>query len=244
MRALFQLAFTVLLATSVAGCFDNRPIPRVDSGPVQRDSGVTVPGVDSGPIILQDSGPGCVPESSASTCSDLVDNDCDGQIDCNDIGCCSFVSCATGTLCGNMRDAGVDSGTGTCGTVTYLDPLHAGCVPRCSASTRSVFESCSTPQCRIDAARADTTPSRSITLRAADGSATDTVAFTCAACVGYQQETCVYDYCPSQYVTWVNCDETTDPDACEGELTAVNDCLGASSGYTTCYNTEVFRCFP
>jgi hypothetical protein len=238
MRALFQLAFLALLASTFTGCFDNRPISRVDSGPV------VVP-MDGGPIVLQDSGPGCVPESSASACTDFADNDCDGQIDCNDISCCSSVSCATGTLCGNMRvDAGVDAGPGTCGTVTYLDPLHAGCMPRCSASTGAVAESCTTSQCLADAVNADTTPGRTITLRAPDGSTTQMVTFTCGTCVAYQQETCMYDSCPSEYATWASCDETTDADACDGEITTLNSCLSASAGYETCFFAEVFRCFP
>jgi len=241
MRAFFQLAFLALLASTFAGCFDNRPISRVDSGPVvvPMDGG-TDPGRDTGPIILQDSGPGCVPESSASACTDFADNDCDGQIDCNDISCCSLVSCATGTLCGNMRvDAGVDSGPTSCPGVTFPSTLSSGCLPRCSSSTLTTANACPDADCFWTTLDADPTPSVNTTL---NGMAR---VIDCSSCVSYQYTTCMYDYCPSQYTTWASClGMTSDPADCDVEATALDSCLDASAGYGDCAGTEGRRCFP
>jgi len=36
------------------------------------------------------------PPSAESTCDDVIDNDCDGQSDCNDLDCCTAAQCVTG----------------------------------------------------------------------------------------------------------------------------------------------------
>lgn len=235
MRVLFQLAFLALLTSTFTGCFDGRPVSRLDSGPV------LPPPTDSGPITLTDSGPGCAPESTASACTDFADNDCDGQIDCNDISCCSAVTCATGTLCGNMRvdagvDAGRDAGPTSCPSTTFPNPLSSSCLPRCSAATESAALSCTTGECVGAAYDADTTPSVSAVISGT------TVALNCRLCTAYQQQVCMYNACPTEFAAWAECDpDFTD---CTSQLDDLDLCLDASSTFRTCFDREWGRCFP
>jgi hypothetical protein len=51
---------------------------------------------------------GCTPsgaENSAATCSDNIDNDCNGFRDCNEFACCAVATCDPSTTCGR-RDGG------------------------------------------------------------------------------------------------------------------------------------------
>ena len=241
MRAFFQLAFLALLASTFTGCFDNRPLSRVDSGPVivPMDGG-TDPRRDGGPIILQDSGPGCVPESSASACTDFADNDCDGQSDCNDISCCSVVSCATGTLCGNMR---VDAGT-SCGTTGYFEPVPSSCLPRCSSGTLTAIDACADYTCAAAALDRDTTPSVTMTLRNSAGTAMNTIDLDCRFCWDYQDWTCWIDYCPDEFVPWYDC-AAGGSGACDTEIADLQACLDTNTtAVQSCRNSRIPSCFP
>ena len=237
MRELFQLAFLALVASTFTGCFDGRPVSRLDSGPV------VPPPTDSGPITLTDSGPGCAPESTASACTDFADNDCDGQIDCNDISCCSAVSCATGTLCGNMgvdagRDAGRDAGPTSCPGVSFPSTLPAACLPRCSSSTLSAWGACPSGDsvCVEEAFDRDTTPTVTTTVSG------EARVLDCFGCVAYQQNTCAYTSCTDEYIAYAECGGTAT--LCPSEAAAFEACLDASTAFSDCASREVGRCFP
>ncbi|MBK8172673.1 MAG: hypothetical protein IPK60_20360 [Sandaracinaceae bacterium] len=54
-----------------------------------------------------DAGPSV--ESTVSACSDLIDNDTDSFVDCNDFNCCGVVECGTDSACGHMGDSCADT---------------------------------------------------------------------------------------------------------------------------------------
>jgi len=72
----------------------------------------------------------CV-ETGAATCTNGLDDDCDGFIDCDDYSCCSSVSCGSDTQCGRRPDAGPRPPAPACdGAVTpetTLDACSDGC---------------------------------------------------------------------------------------------------------------------
>lgn len=241
-RSAFLLSSTLVL---VVGCVDNR-------GRVDRDAG----GNDEcppGTVCLMDSGPGptdppesdsgsgsgCVPEGSASACSDGLDNDCDGHIDCNDFNCCGLVTCGSTTACGDMVDPPEE-----CDPFTYPEPIPSTCLPRCTAATETAANSCPDSDCFYATLDADTTPPVTTELRRQDGTSAGTIPIGCRDCVVFQVHSCAYDFCPSLFAAWVSCDPDTDAGGCAVEQMALDTCLDASSGYEGCVERELARCFP
>ncbi len=244
MRAYVRTALLFSMLVSVAGCVDNRGRSNRDGGGEDCPPG-TVCLMDSGmhptDPSLPDSGTGsdCEPEASASACGDFLDNDCDGQIDCNDSSCCGFVTCARGTLCGDMGSSD------ECGSFIYPEPVPSTCLPRCSAATWNAASSCADSTCFYATLDSDTTPPATPELLRQDGTSTGTtVAIDCSECALLQAHSCMYDSCPSEFVTWVNCDRDVDADGCSGETDILQGCLDVSSTYGPCTDREVLRCFP
>ncbi|MBZ0122012.1 MAG: hypothetical protein K8H88_33770, partial [Sandaracinaceae bacterium] len=180
------------------------------------------------------------PESSAQACGDFRDNDCDLQIDCNDVGCCPFIFCDPGTLCGNMaRDAGPpprDSGPAVCGGVEFLDDvLPPACLPRCRASTFTALEACTTAACVDSTLEGDLTPSVQYDL---NGMVRE---LDCAECFGWQLGSCRAQNCPTEYVAYVECVRMTGG-ACTTQFNAVVACqqsAAVAEDFNTCFDTQV-----
>lgn len=63
---------------------------------------------DGGPTPRMDSGPVDGNENTVAACTDEIDNDGNGFIDCDDFGCCAVVTCGADTSCGMRPDAGMN----------------------------------------------------------------------------------------------------------------------------------------
>lgn len=72
-----------------AGIEDGATLPELDSGARS----------DAGTLLDSSTLPG---EDTLARCSDLIDNDEDSAVDCNDLDCCAVRrDCPTGTRCGD-----------------------------------------------------------------------------------------------------------------------------------------------
>lgn len=142
---------------------------------------------------------------------------------------------------------GSDAGGSSCATGaaggTDLPPLAAGCTPRCSAATRMAFAMCTTGMCQEMALMADTTPAIPWTLNGM----TPMMMLDCLQCVGYQQISCALDACPPEAMAFIACNPRVDADMCNGELMALNTCVGmggpGNAMFSMCAGREVVRCF-
>ncbi|MGE0788187.1 MAG: hypothetical protein AB7S26_21120 [Sandaracinaceae bacterium] len=90
-----RLSFVALLALGLAACAaDGRPSGRTDGGGLGYDAG----GFGGGPDAQ-----GCVPsqEGTPETCSDGLDNNCNGRYDCSDVLCSGVGACP---ICGEVNN--------------------------------------------------------------------------------------------------------------------------------------------
>lgn len=116
------------------------PEPAIDGGdlPEPIDSGLPEPEVGVEPDV--DAGPVCTPVSAVeSLCDDLIDDDCDGRVDCLDPDCAPALVCCTPSdsserLCDNTVDEDCD------GLKDCADPDCAtdiSCLPACQPVSSS-----------------------------------------------------------------------------------------------------------
>lgn len=145
------------------------------------------------------------------------------------------------------RDSGpprLDSGTGMCSIAGLpgIPPLPAGCVPRCSAATRSAAAACGADSaCLNGALDGDTTPAVTI-----DFGMGMTDSLDCTNCYYWQIQSCIFDSCPTQLEACLECADNCDPDVagCEAEGTAIDTCIMTNMvALQGCANPRVNACF-
>ncbi len=181
------------------------------------------------------------------------------KTDRTDAGTTTVTDSGTITLIDSGRPTATDAGrrdsggsTTTCSawdgiTATSIAPVPASCMPRCANSTLAAINACPEGDdgtCLGNALSADTTPS--VTMPAG----TSSIPLDCGTCFDIQRFHCFSQVCPDSASPFLVCDRTTDPDRCEGEMTALQTCLngfGEGSPQRTtlneCFNTQVIACF-
>lgn len=125
--------------------------------------------------------------------------------------------------------------------VTSAMPLPMACFPRCSNATLVAANNCASAMdpamCQQMAFDADTTPPT--TLMAG----TQSIELDCAACVGWQQDTCLAEQCPSEFMALVQCRQAM-TGTCDTETMALNSCIMANMAtLNTCAGQRATPCF-
>lgn len=146
---------------------------------------------------------------------------------------------------GSSRDTGPDARPpfGACGILwSRGDPLPDACLPRCSASTRDLFDACfGDAVCEATVMVRDT--SRTGLLYVWDDR--DVTEVDCEACVGTQRFSCWHEHCATQAEAWVDCVAVRMSEACARERANLDRCLEPHRAEVdACSTARVTACFP
>jgi hypothetical protein len=157
----------------------------------------------------------------------------------------------SGSDAGSRRDGGASRDTGpdarppfaACGILwSRGDPLPEACLPRCSASTRDLFDACfADAVCEATVMVRDT--SRTGLLYVWDER--DVTEVDCEACVGTQRFSCWHEHCATQAEAWVDCIAVRMSEACSRERDNLDRCLAPHRAEVdACSSARVTACFP
>jgi len=146
---------------------------------------------------------------------------------------------------GRTRDTGPDARVpeGACGILwSRGDPIPGVCLPRCSRTTRDLFDGCfGDGVCEAQVMVMDITPYADMYVwEEAEFAEVD-----CEGCVGTQRFSCWHERCPTQAERWVDCVSTRGAEACMRDREILDRCLAPYlSAVERCSDERVALCFP